>query len=72
MKKIISIMLAVVVVVAMTAVAVSAGAVNANGHCETTTVIKKADSSAVVKDGKIGDEMCIRDRPSTVRYSPPA
>ena len=48
-------MLAVVVVVAMTAVAVSAGAVNANGHCETTTVVKKADSSAVVKDGKIGD-----------------
>ena len=55
MKKITSILLAAMVVLSMVIVSVSAGAFNAAGSCATSTVVKKADSSAVVKDGKIGD-----------------
>ena len=55
MKKITSIVLAAMVVLSMVIVSVSAGAFNAAGNCATSTVVKKADSSAVVKDGKIGD-----------------
>ena len=55
MKKITSIVLAAMVVLSMAIVSVSAGAFNAAGNCATSTVVKKADSSAVVKDGKIGD-----------------
>ena len=55
MKKIISIVSAVVLIAAMIAVSVSAGAFNAAGNCSTTAIVKKADSSVVIKDGKIGD-----------------
>ena len=55
MKKILSIVIAVVFVLSMTAVAVSAQAYNPNGICEVKFDVKHADPANVVKDGVIGD-----------------
>ena len=54
MKKILSIIIAVVFIVSMCAVAVSAQSYNPNGGCDLTATIKKADPANVIKDGIIG------------------
>ena len=55
MKKVLSIIIAVVFVVSMTAIAVSAQSYNPNGSCDIEFTVKKADPANVIKDGIIGE-----------------
>ena len=55
MKKILSIIIAVVFVLSMTAIAVSAQSYNPNGVCDIKFTAKHADPANVIKDGIIGE-----------------
>ena len=55
MKKLLSMIIAVLIVVSMTAIVVSAQSYNPNGGCDIEFTVKKANPDAVVKDGIIGE-----------------
>ena len=55
MKKLLSIIIAVVFVASMCAVAISAQSYNPGGHCEIEFKVKKADPANVIKDGCVGE-----------------